>query len=208
VAGSVPVVRRRIVMSELGEPMTYETRLALEAGERYALCRCGQSTNKPFCDGTHKHVDFDGTEAAPTSTYEERQKTYQGTALVVRDDRSICAHAGFCGNHVSNVWKQMSGSATDDTVTRAQVMSMVERCPSGALTYRLDGEGNDVEPALATQVSVLDDGPYFVAGAPVVTRSDGQPFETRNRMVLCRCGQSGNKPLCDGSHREAGFRDS
>ncbi|MCC6222025.1 MAG: CDGSH iron-sulfur domain-containing protein [Thermoleophilia bacterium] len=36
----------------------------LEAGEPYALCRCGGSASKPFCDGSHKRRGFDGTETA------------------------------------------------------------------------------------------------------------------------------------------------
>jgi uncharacterized Fe-S cluster protein YjdI len=125
--------------------------------------------------------------------------------VTVRDDRSICEHAGFCGNRLSNVWKMVED--TSDSVARSQMMSMIERCPSGALTYRVDGDGHDVEPDFALGVGVVNDGPYFVSGGLPVTRADGQPLESRNRMTLCRCGQSANKPLCDGSHKEAGFRD-
>ncbi len=84
---------------------------------------------------------------------------------------------------------------------------MVERCPSGALTYTLPGADGDVEPALAEGVAVLDDGPLWVTGSVPVERADGKSLETRNRMVLCRCGQSKNKPLGDGLHSDAGFTD-
>ena len=83
---------------------------------------------------------------------------------------------------------------------------MVTRCPSGALTLRtLDGA--DIEPELAQAIGVIDDGPLLVTGAIPVARADGEPFEARNRIALCRCGHSANKPLCDGSHHEAGFAD-
>ena len=53
VAGGLPLHRRRDVQSELGEPMTWTTTSTLQTKDRYALCRCGQSGAKPFCDGTH-----------------------------------------------------------------------------------------------------------------------------------------------------------
>jgi CDGSH-type Zn-finger protein len=208
VSGTVPLTRRRIVRSEHDEPMTWKTTARLKDRETMALCRCGGSSHKPFCDGTHQTNGFDGTEAAPTSTYDERAKPYPTTQVVVRDDRSICEHAGFCGNRVSNVWKMASGPAADDSVIRAQMLAMIERCPSGALTYRLEGDDQDVEPLLAAGVAVTDDGPYFVTGGLPVARADGQPLEARNRVTLCRCGASAHKPLCDGSHKEIGFRDS
>ena len=117
------------------------------------------------------------------------------------DDRPICVHAGFCGNQVTNVWKM--AAKTDDTQIRAQAMAMIERCPSGALTFAVDGE--TIEPDLPVEVAVIPDGPLWVTGGIEVTGADGTPIERRNRVTLCRCGQSGSKPLCDGSHKEAGF---
>ncbi|MGH9055505.1 MAG: CDGSH iron-sulfur domain-containing protein [Acidimicrobiales bacterium] len=208
VHGGTPLTRRRIVSSEHGEPMTWQTTHRYKGRETMALCRCGGSGHKPFCDGTHAKNGFDGTEAAPTDTYEERAKVYEGRDVVVRDDRAICEHAGFCGNRLTNVWKMVGGAASEDSIARAQMMAMIERCPSGALTFKLAAGGDDVEPLLAAGVAVTDDGPYFVTGGLPIVRSDGQPFEARNRVTLCRCGASANKPLCDGSHKEVGFRDS
>ena len=82
---------------------------------------------------------------------------------------------------------------------------MVERCPSGALTYSVEGPAGTVEPRLAALVSVVPDGPLFVSGRVPVSRSDGTRLETRNRVTLCRCGESKDKPLCDGGHLAAGF---
>jgi CDGSH-type Zn-finger protein len=202
VSGSVPLRRKQRVVSEHGEPLTWKTVDAIDAPATYALCRCGGSSSKPFCDGTHARTRFDGTETGPTDDYESRARRYEGTGVVVVDDRGICEHAGFCGNRITNVWK-MTGQ-TDDTVTRAQVMAMIERCPSGALSYEIDGEV--IEPDLPTEISVTQDGPLWVTGAIAVERSDGQPFEARPRVTLCRCGASGNKPLCDGTHGRIGFQ--
>lgn len=201
VSGSVPLRVKEPIVSEHGEPLSWRTNEITDQGAAYALCRCGGSANKPYCDGTHSSNDFDGTEAAPTDTYDQRRTSYPGTGIEVFDDRGICVHAGFCGNQASNVWKM--SAKTDDTQVRAQVMAMVERCPSGALTYAV--EGSAIEPDLPTEVSVIPNGPLWLSGGIPVERSDGQPVEVRNRVTLCRCGESGTKPLCDGSHKESGF---
>ena len=95
-------------------------------------------------------------------------------------------------------------------------MAMVERCPSGALTYRIEADGPDIEPDLPQQVAVTTEitsdgpiaGPLWVTGGIPVVRSDGKPFETRNRVTLCNCGHSGSKPLCDGTHRDMAQREA
>lgn len=203
VRGDVPLRRKRPVVTELGEPVGWETGAQVPTPETYALCRCGSSANKPFCDGSHTTADWDSTETADTGAYAERARTYPGTGVTVRDDRSLCQHAGFCGNKLTNVWKMTAH--TDDTAVRSQMTAMIERCPSGALTYSVPGAGGDIEPDLPVAISTVQDGPLSVTGALPVQRADGQPLQSRNRMTLCRCGASANKPLCDGSHARIGF---
>jgi CDGSH-type Zn-finger protein len=203
VTGQVPLSRRRPVVSEYEEPLTWQTTETIGAPPTYRLCRCGASGRKPFCDGTHAKIDFDGTETASPSDYDARAKAYPGTGITMRDDRSVCEHAGFCGNRVTNVWKMVADTA--DTQIRAQLIAMVERCPSGALTYEVAGEV--IEPDLRSGIGVIDDGPLAVTGGVTVARGDGSE-EVRARVTLCRCGQSANKPFCDGSHSASGFRDA
>ncbi len=203
VSGSVPLRDKQPVYSEHGEPLTWHSDEPMDAKATYALCRCGESSNKPFCDGTHAKIDFDGTETAPTTTYEDRrQKLSGGTGITAYYDETICVHAGFCGNKKTSVWDMMGD--TEDTQVRAQVMAMIERCPSGALTYEIDDVG-PIEPDLPAEVSVVIDGPLWVSDHIPVERVDGDELEQRNRVTLCRCGKSDNKPLCDGTHKEAGF---
>lgn len=208
VQGPVSLVRRRSVMSEHGEPLTWQTTVRLPTAGDYALCRCGGSATKPFCDGTHASNGFAADDTAPDVPYDEQARPYELTGVVMRDDRSLCVHAGFCGNRLTNVWKMARADAAADSVARAQLMTMIERCPSGALTYRLATEGDDVEPELPAQAAVIDDGPIFLSGRVPVTLDDGTRLEVRNRMTLCRCGASESKPLCDGSHKKTEFRDS
>lgn len=208
VHGHVPLVRKRQVVSEYGEPLTWEKEETLETEEPYLLCRCGQSHDKPFCDGTHCEVWFDGTEMADTRPTAERQECYEGgTHIAVKSDASLCMNSGFCGNRKGNV-KQMV-QATEDTGVRSQVMAMIERCPSGSLTYSVEPDGADIEPDLPQQIAVTTDitsagpvvGALWVTGGIPIERADGQPLEARNRVTLCCCGLSKIKPLCDGAHR-------
>jgi CDGSH-type Zn-finger protein len=207
--GDVSVVRRRIVESDAGESTVWETTVRVdEHADGAALCRCGGSANKPFCDGTHNRNGFDGACADREGTYDERSKVVGTDPVVVRDDRSICVHAGFCTTKATNAWRLARGEASEDAVARAALTAMIERCPSGALTYRLDEDGPDVEQELPRQVSGVDDGPLVVTGGVTMRSADGTALEMQARTSLCRCGASNAKPYCDGSHAEAGFRDS
>jgi CDGSH-type Zn-finger protein len=214
VEGGVPLVRKTQVVSEYGEPLTWQKDGEIVPAEAdYSLCRCGQSSDKPFCDGTHRVLGFDGTETADTGVTEARAWTFpRGTRIVVRKDPTLCMQSGFCGLRDAGTGQLVAGTA--DTKVRSLVMAMVERCPSGALTYRIEEDGPDIEPDLPQQVAVTTEitsrgpiaGPLWVTGGIPIERSDGQPFETRNRVTLCNCGHSGSKPLCDGTHRDLAER--
>lgn len=206
VSGGVPVVRKTAVSSEHGEPLAWRTSKPLDTRETFALCRCGESNNKPFCDGSHVAAGFEGNDTADASTYDDRSNTLGGSGITVRDDRGICAHAGFCGNRATNIWKQVAD--TDDSLVRLAVINEVEKCPSGAITYRFDGDDVDNEADYPTEIAATADGPLWVTGGISVTTSTGTELEARPRVTLCRCGASANKPLCDGSHNEVGFKDA
>lgn len=205
VQGAVPLVRKTAIESEYGEPLTWKKDMTVKTGATYALCRCGLSSAKPFCDGTHAVEGFDGTEMADPGPIANRQTDYKGTGIVVKDDRSICVHAGFCGDRISNVWKM--SALSEDTQVRGRIMAMVERCPSGALAYSLEEGGEDIEPDLPAEISIIKDGPFWISGEIFIERADDLPVEQRNRITLCRCGASKNKPFCDGRHKEVGFKE-
>lgn len=151
-------------------------------------------------------VEFDGTEAADTGAVAERATTRESPKIFIQDEHSICVHSGFCRNRLTTVWKMRKDS--QDPEVLAEIRTMIDNCPSGALAYSLEAEGEMIEPELPKQVVAIPDGPLWITGGIPVERSDGKPLETRNRVTLCRCGASAMKPLCDGTHKELGFTDS
>lgn len=206
VNAEVPVRRSSIVKSEHEESLTYHSQEPMDTGDGLtALCRCGGSANKPFCDGSHNNIEWEDAETA-SGSYADRSSDLGGEGLTIRDDRSICVHAGFCGNSATNVWNM--AAETGDSLIRAQAISMIERCPSGALTYALTDAEDSNEQDLPVQVAIIDDGPLYVSGGVPVVSAEGETYEVRNRVTLCRCGASANKPFCDGAHSDAGFQDS
>ena len=208
VQGDVPLVRKTQIVSEYGEPLVWQKEREIEAEHEYCLCRCGHSCEKPFCDGTHNEIGFDGSEDADTHTTVERRMVIPGgTKIVVKRDFALCTGSGFCGTCDTNVDELTP--KTGDTQVRSLVMAMIERCPSGSYAYSIEKDGPDIEPDLPQEIAVTTEitsegpiaGPLWVTGNIPVERADGQPFETRNRVTLCSCGRSHLKPLCDGSHR-------
>jgi CDGSH-type Zn-finger protein/uncharacterized Fe-S cluster protein YjdI len=208
VKGGIPLARKTQVVSEYGEPLTWRKECTEQTEQEYALCRCGQSDAKPMCDGTHRIVKWDGTETADTRPGAGLLLTIPPTTrIVVTKDLSLCTQSGFCGMRDATMADLVASS--NDTKVRSLVAAMVERCPSGALTYHFEPGESDIEPDLPVQVAdtteITSDGPIagplWVTGGIAIERADGEPFEPRNRVTLCNCGESGNKPLCDGTHR-------
>lgn len=206
VVGNVPLVRKTPIKSDKGEAIGWQTGETVSTDDVYYLCRCGASNNKPFCDGTHAQIGFDGSETAEASSVASRQTDYPGNGIIVKNDASLCIHSGFCVNEVSNVW-QMTQDSTDPEV-RAQIMKMIDQCPSGALAYALAPGSDTVEIDLPKEIALTPDGALWASGGIPVERADGQPCEMRNRVTLCRCGASNNKPFCDGAHEDSGFSES
>ncbi len=123
-------------------PLYVSGELAIEGapddmpGVRYraALCRCGQSRSKPFCDNSHLKAGFEDYGAIGEK-----------------------------------------GTGFD--------------APKGVL-----------------QITPLKDGPLVLSGGVTLTSGSGRPAWRGDKVALCRCGASNNKPFCDGSHKAAGFR--
>jgi len=203
VSGDVPVAEQHIVTNEKGESMEWLEGKHFSHASAFALCRCGQSGNKPFCDGSHQKVNFDGSETATREPYAEQAGEIEGPTLVLKDAESLCAFARFCDPH-GQVWNLIE--RTDHANARKLVEHEAGHCPSGRLVVVDRKTGQEIEPSLEPSIGLVEDtakkvsGPLWIRGGIPVTGADGHPYEVRNRVTLCRCGRSSNKPFCDGSH--------
>ena len=170
-----------------------------------SLCRCGGSKNKPFCDGTHSTNGFRDKNLADSA--KNKRDTYAGKSITIFDNRAICAHAGACTDNLKTVFKEEGTPWIDpDGDTVAKIIETIGKCPSGALSYAING--NEVRDREGPPcVTVTKDGPYAVSGGVElagVTFGDGA---SKEHYTLCRCGASKNKPFCDGTHWTIEFKD-
>ncbi len=205
--GPYLVTNPRRLESWLGE--------SIETTPQMALCRCGQSKLKPLCDGSHRDVGF--SDAKDPDRVADRQDVYVGQQITVLDNRGTCQHSGLCTDRLAFVFRlgeepfvSPSGGRMDE------IIRAVRDCPSGALSYALDGvesrEEVDFHDRREPTIEVTKDGPYRITGAIPLLGGDGRPMPqndgaSREHYALCRCGQSQNKPLCSGMHYYVDFRD-
>lgn len=201
----VRLFRLRKVLDQQGGAVEWERTSDLDAGDTFDLCRCGASASKPFCDGSEEQIGFDGTETADRGPTADRRQGYGDGPAVLTDDPTICSRAGFCVAARPDAWEL--AEMTSDPERGEQMVGMVRRCPSGRLAYFLAPDPEPVEEDLPQEIGVVANGPYWVRGGVQVVAADGFHYEVRNRVTLCRCGRSRNKPFCDGTHKRIGFSD-
>jgi CDGSH-type Zn-finger protein len=203
VNGDVPVAEQHIVTNEEGDSLGWREGKQFPHEAQFALCRCGHSGNQPFCDGSHSKAGFDGTETASREPYAKLAKEFAGPAMVLKDADSLCAFARFCDVH-GRIWNLIH--QTDTAEGRKWVEQEAFHCPGGRLVAVDRKTGRALEPKLPPSIGLVEDtakavsGPLWVRGGIQVVAADGHPYEVRNRVALCRCGRSANKPFCDGAH--------
>ncbi len=188
---------------------------SLATRPQMALCRCGASERKPFCDGTHAEIAFKG-EKDPERVA-DRRDTYVGQQVTILDNRGTCQHSGLCTDRLATVFRlgtepfvAPSGGRMDE------IVRAVRDCPSGALSYALDGvearEDVDFHGTREPAIEVSKDGPYRITGGIPLTDGAGEEEPrnagaSREHYALCRCGHSQHKPFCSGMHWYVDFKD-
>jgi CDGSH-type Zn-finger protein len=211
VTGGLPLSIEILGVNEKDEVWEFEPVRSFEDQPKYALCRCGESATKPYCDGTHAKIAFDGTETASRASHKEQSKRSDGPQLELDDASAMCAYARFCdaGDGIWKTIRRAGGNSPKVELVRHEGT----HCPSGRLVIFEPPSEAPIETAYEKSVVLLEDpqkkcsGPIALRGGIVVKSGDGTEYETRNRVTLCRCGKSQNKPLCDGTHADVAFSD-
>jgi CDGSH-type Zn-finger protein len=194
------------VSNWLGEPIPVRPQLA--------LCRCGASAIKPYCDGSHARTGFQS--AKDPKRVPDRRDSYTGQQVTVLDNRGVCQHSGFCTDRLATAFH----AGTEPFVTPSggrmdEIIRAVRDCPSGALSYAIDDREAREQADFAGQrepaIEVTKDGPYRITGGIALSDGDEDAARgagaSREHYALCRCGHSLNKPFCSGMHWTSGFRD-
>jgi CDGSH-type Zn-finger protein len=191
----------------LGEPLPLRPLIA--------LCRCGESSMKPYCDGSHAKIAF--SDARDTRRVPDRRDIYVGEQITIFDNRGTCQHSGFCTDRLATVFH----AKTEPFVTPSggrmdEIIRAVRDCPSGALSFAIDGveerDSVDFHSTRPAAIEVTKDGPYRITGGIALEEANGNAVArnagaSREHFALCRCGHAQNKPFCTGMHWYVEFRD-
>jgi CDGSH-type Zn-finger protein/ferredoxin len=167
------------------------------------LCRCGNSANKPWCDGTHKKSGFNDKREIT----KENIQVYEGEKISINFNRSICAGAAKCVQGLKSVftsgnsdnWIDPNGDSNEN------IIKTISTCPSGALSYSI-GTDTFIDEKITPRINILKNGPYSVEGIRLENAHRPTHF-SETKYTLCRCGHSKNKPYCDYSHAEVHWDD-
>ncbi len=138
---------------------------------------------------------------------DEKHHEYSNDEITVVWKPDLCIHSGECVNGSPAVfkpnekpWVQIEESSSD------AIMKTIDKCPSGALSYKKKGEGVPADEAATIRIKATKNGPYLITGKVEIVDGDGNvklcPGTT---TALCRCGSSRTKPFCDGSHTNIKF---
>ena len=137
-------------------------------------------------------------------------RTYATDRIAITWEPRLCVHVGECFQRLPEAFDPWSRPwVRPDAVDPDVLAEVVMRCPSGALHFeRLDGGPQEAD-LIGDEVELvaLADGPMQVRGHAKLVDAEGETIREDTRMVLCRCGSSRTKPLCDGTHRIVGFTD-
>lgn len=211
VYGQPPLAEQFIMPDENNESWYFqEGKYFSTEAEPTSLCRCGASRRKPYCDGNHKNIDWDPRLTAEPDELLNGTDVTDGGTLQMTDNEKYCVFARFCHPH-GDAWTLTEQSA--DPEARKLAIREASMCPSGRLTAWDKPSARPYEYRFEPSLGLIEDimigssGGLWVRGGITMCRENGETYEIRNRVVVCRCGQSANKPYCDGTHAAIKWRD-
>ena len=142
----------------------------------------------------------------------EITKKYTNGEVTIVWKPNVCIHSTVCWkgaaglmdvfNPMEKPWIKPEGASTE------RIIEQVNKCPSGALTFYMNENAEENKEITAESiVEVSPNGPLLVYGNITVKDAAGNETQRNKVTAFCRCGASGNKPYCDGTHRKIGFMD-
>ena len=142
----------------------------------------------------------------------EITKKYTNGEVTIVWKPNVCIHSTVCWkgaaglidvfNPMEKPWIKPEGASTE------RIIEQVNKCPSGALTFYMNENADENKEITAESiVEVSPNGPLLVYGNITVKDAAGNETQRNKVTAFCRCGASGNKPYCDGTHRKIGFTD-
>jgi len=140
--------------------------------------------------------------------FKEISKEYTNGNLTVIWKPKLCIHAAECVNSLPKVYNPNEKPwIKAENATPEELMAQIKKCPSGALSYRQKGDEQEKisDSSSTTKVEVVKNGPLLVHGDLNLSSQKGEENLTNKVSAFCRCGASGNKPFCDGSHQKTNF---
>ncbi|MBN1534547.1 MAG: CDGSH iron-sulfur domain-containing protein [Spirochaetes bacterium] len=162
------------------------------------LCRCGESCRKPFCDGSHSRAGFVGDKRE--GRLPDRVKSYRGAGITIHDNRGVCSHDAACIRCLPQVFrKELRPWIDPDGAVVEEIIRIIERCPSGALSYSIGGR-HFRDQKRNPRIRVSKYGPLEITGGIILKDDMESVPASREHYALCRCGKTRNAPFCDGSH--------
>jgi CDGSH-type Zn-finger protein/ferredoxin len=172
----------------------------MELKNNTLLCRCGKSNKQPYCDGNHIKVGF----SSQNSLEDELIQVYKTKGITINFNRSICSGSGNCVSKFPTIYSMGSQNWIHPNLgTKEEIIESIKNCPSGALSYSFD-ETNpnncDFEDCQDEKIEILEKGPIEVRGSIDIEVDKWATNANKTKFVLCRCGNSLNKPFCDYSH--------
>ena len=210
VFGQPPLDQQFIIPDGDGASWDFLAGAKYKMTEPTALCRCGESKNKPYCDGAHMKAIWDHTLTAPEEPLLDGAQEFEGPTLALTDNEKYCVFARFC-DAKGRVWNLVGQS--DNKEARDLTIREANMCPGGRLSAWDNKTREPFEPKYDPSLALVEDpaigvsSGLWVRGGIPVRNENGETYEVRNRVMLCRCGQSSNKPFCDGTHASMKFKD-
>lgn len=178
VSGDVPIAIQIITPNREGFSWEWKEGEPFDGKSSYALCRCGHSKSKPFCDGSHTKIGFDGRETASRVPYARQAEIIEGPTLVLSDAENLCAFARFC-DPGGKIWSLIERTDEPEELVIREAM----HCPAGRLVLHDKKMHKEIEHSLPPSICVVEDpamecsGPLWVRGG-ITVESHGKRYES------------------------------